>query len=177
MIYLEPTNVVVLSPHLDDAVFSCAEHILNWKKQKKCVTIINFFSSFSSSFTPAYSLRMVKDSGYNTLAEFSRGRLAEDVAAMKELGVNFFNCNFTDGGFRSIGKSPLYPSSKHLFSGKISNRDYSIQTKIRIIIKQLSSKFTIFVCPIGIGNHADHLLVKQVGESLLSKKQLLLLKK
>ena len=165
-------KIAVLSPHLDDAMFSCAEHSMHWINQGNNVKIFNFFSSFSTQAIPEYSLQMIKNSGYDTLAKFSQVRLDEDMAAMKEIGISFHNYDLVDGGFRSVKKHVIYNTSEQLFSGRVSMHDCDTQDTIKKIISKLSSQYDIFLCPIGIGSHVDHLLVKLASESQLHKSQL-----
>ena len=41
-------EIVVISPHLDDAVVSCCDHILDWKKKGNRVRILTIFTAFQT---------------------------------------------------------------------------------------------------------------------------------
>lgn len=155
-------KIQVFSPHFDDATLSCGEHILRWKKNGFDVEIFTVFSQFESHFLSADSVDFMKRSGSNSAQSFQHERSKEDTLSMKLLGVEKFHwLGFTDGGFRSEREEPVYASHKVLFAGKILDSE-SWQKKLQQELKSLVREDAVVVFPMGIGQHADHLLVRNL---------------
>lgn len=153
-------NIIVLSPHLDDAVLSLSDHISNWKKQGKLVKIITIFTCFGDSLDlPRYTRDYINKSGFKNIKLFQKKRIEEDIQAMKMLDVEWEHWGFVDAGFRK-----LYNTRSALLGGKIHYKD-------DIIIHEISKKMLSIdadkvYLPFGIGGHVDHLLVKKSGKVL-----------
>jgi LmbE family N-acetylglucosaminyl deacetylase len=161
------SHFLVLSPHLDDAVLSCADHILEWKKQGHEVTVATIFSAFGTDLhVPKYSKEYVKLSGFESLKKFSVWRLQEDKHAMQLLQIKTLHLGYVDGGFRLRNQKPIYPTAEALFSGKISSFDSTLEKDIEHSLLQIMKKVDCVVVPLGVGRHADHLLVKKVAEKV-----------
>lgn len=153
-------DILVLSPHLDDAVLSLGSHIIKWKKEGKKIKVITVFNRFGNEENiPSYSKNYLRKSGFDTIAEFEDARNREDRRAMKMMGVDYENWGFVDAGFRGI-----YGTRGKLLSGVIDKRDKVLIKRIEEKIKKLKSD--LLLVPFGVGGHVDHLIVKKVAEEM-----------
>ena len=168
---------VFVSPHMDDAVLSAGDYILELKRKGQKVFVVTVFTEFGKEPISLRNRKYLYNSGFLNLRRFSNQRKEEDKEAMKKLGVEYFHLGIIDGTFRKredasllanalaylgIGKKFIYPTRKALFSGKISPLDKPLLQKIYLKLKERTNKSGILYCPLGIGNHADHLIIREV---------------
>jgi len=165
--------ILVLSPHLDDAVYSCTDHILNWKK-KYDIEVVSFFTkSIGSKITSRDAFKFVELSGFVNVDEFEFFRKKEDEKAMRCLNLNHTYLDFVDAAFRSYKRMPVYSSFEEIFSGKISKKDFYLINKSYLFIESyLNFKLKnyseiVVVSPFGIGSHVDHLIVRNVSNKII----------
>jgi LmbE family N-acetylglucosaminyl deacetylase len=130
-------QVAVLSPHLDDAVLSCW-HLL---ASSDHVGVINIFTGIPAQGRPsAYWDRMT---GAADSVERMRERLAEDERALAFAGRRAEYLGFLDGQYRQDAPTGI-PEA---------------------VGARLPDGAAVFA-PAGIGGHADHVLVRDVGLAL-----------
>jgi LmbE family N-acetylglucosaminyl deacetylase len=150
--------VIVLSPHMDDAVLSVSDHILDWKRQGKQVRVVTVFTKFGKGVdVPNYSNDYLQKSGFEKVGDFEKARVKEDIVAMKKLGVEYEHWGYIDAGFRGG-----YDTREELLAGKINHADNTLVKKIGKMIQGLECE--LCVVPYGVGGHADHLIVKQAAD-------------
>lgn len=156
-------DMVILSPHMDDAVLSLGQHIVNWQKKNKKIKIITVMTSFGNDEEmPLYSKKYISSSGFKSVKDFSKARVREDVEVMKNLRVKHEHWGFIDAGFRRNDRGSTYPTRRDLFNNKISKSDHKIVVEISKKIAKQKSK--IILIPAGVGGHVDHLIVKKAAE-------------
>ena len=160
------TEIIVLSPHLDDAVLDCCDHILTWKRNRLPVRVLTVFTFFSNRILSPWTRWYSQASGHQPIKEIERIRTCEDAKAMSILGVLWNHLGFIDAGFRSNEGEPLYPDMKTIFSGIVSPYDTSLLSQLRrsIISFRNCSQFLV---PLGIGKHVDHILVRKAAEQAI----------
>lgn len=166
-----------ISPHLDDAVFSAGELMHNLSSMVK-VDVINVFTSSGDGNCTLSARAYLNQCKSVNPSKLFEDRLAEDSHVLHKMGVKIHNLGFVDGLWRrkqhltkylsTIGKYipesiSLYPTYRwHLISGNIHIEDDSLIIAIRKRIKDIINgheKYIIF-CPIGYGQHIDHLVVR-----------------
>ncbi len=131
--------VVILSPHLDDAVLSCW-HVLT---QSDDVTVINVFAGVPEGLAqPAWWDRYT---GAIDSEQRVRERLEEDVRALALAGRAPINLDLLDEQYRN-GAQPLAPVTARL--------DGLLPRRARIY------------APAALSTHADHALVRGVALEL-----------
>lgn len=156
-------DVVVLSPHLDDAILSCGQHIWKWKQEGKRIMIITLFTKHTGyTLLPDYTKEYLKITGFNTGDEFGKARILEDVGAMNAIGVEWKHWGLLDAGFRiDRDRKAMYPTKKCLLSAKIRKEDKKFIKIIGDKLEKISSK--LFLFPYAVGGHVDHLIAKKIG--------------
>lgn len=167
-----------ISPHQDDAVFS-AGGLISYLSNKTEVIIINVFDGCGSGPYTLSAKAFLKQCAYQTMSDLSTQRYSEDAEVAKRLNVALINLDFDDAQYRKkisnsmitkiIGK--VVPEILHIYpiyrinirGGKISVEDRELIKEINRILKSIiSKKSDIIFCPISVGGHVDHKIVKKV---------------
>jgi LmbE family N-acetylglucosaminyl deacetylase len=131
--------VVILSPHLDDAVLSCW-HLLT---QPGPVTVINVFAGVPASLgTPAW---WDQYTGATDSGERVRERIDEDRRALALAGRSAVNLGFLDEQYRE-NDQPLAP--------------------VKTEIERLLDPGARIYAPAAFANHTDHALVRAAALQL-----------
>lgn len=166
-------KLAILSPHLDDAVLSCCDFILDSKKMNVSCTIFTIFSRFNTRKPPVYSQQYMKNCNAKNNVEFEKMRKNEDELAMRKMNVKYSFFDLTDGGFRKIKNKPLYPTFSSLFSGNLAVKDQATTNQIIRKLDAIKNRFDYFLVPYGLGNHADHLITKIAAQYSLPSNKIL----
>ncbi len=160
-------NFVFFSPHLDDAVLSCGSLLLLLKKLRKQVTVVTIFTKVTS---PPYSQQaeeFLDACGYDKAKELFLDRIKEDSKAMEYLGAKYIYWDFIDAAWRKKENNGfVYKNSREQFSGRVAKSDLPLLDDLRLKIEKFINRHkrhkppTFYLGPLGIGGHADHLLVR-----------------
>ena len=148
---------VYVSPHLDDAVFSCGGRIIKQIHNSETVLIVTAFTR---------DVDRSEKSKARVLAHLVNihDRRLEDEKAMARLGADFLWLNYPDAIFRY--KAPILryglrfriaASDKSLFDNLLGD--------IRRVCKAAHSN-SLYL-PLGVGQHKDHQIISQIGRHLL----------
>lgn len=135
-------SAVFISPHLDDAVFSCGGKIAALSKLKK-VFVFNIFTSFDVDTQ-------------DRSVVFGNKRLAEEENASKALNYDFFNLNEKDAYFRGFRKGSI---AKVFYPPTSEDLIYLENLKEKIFVTLESIRFDEIYVPLAVGWHIDHYLV------------------
>lgn len=135
-------NVVIFSPHLDDAVFSCW-HVL---ESERAVAVVNVFAGVPPPGTPLP--RWDRITGASDPVARVRERLEEDRLALGLTGREPTNLPFVEAQYRE--------------------EKATLDEVLPAIREQLSGDEDVFV-PAGIGSHSAHLLIRDAGLILLGE--------
>ena len=130
--------LVLLSPHLDDAVFSC------WSVAARGgdVTVVNVFAAI-----PPIGLLTTWDrlTGATDSAIRMKERIAEDRAA--------------------LSRAERSPVNLHFLAGDYRRRPPNIRTLLTALV-ECAPKASCVYAPAGIGGNGDHLLVTRLGYAI-----------
>ncbi|WP_329275652.1 PIG-L deacetylase family protein [Streptomyces sp. NBC_00691] len=173
--------ILVLSPHLDDAVLSCGG-LLGWAGRRAPVTIA---SLFTEAAPPPYTLsgrQYLKQIGADDAEELFAERRAEDRRVLERLDVRCRHVGLVDGLFRRLPRpgpaarrlaprlpevAHVYPTYRlHLSRGRVSPHDAETLRLVGAVIDELLPGRTggLVLAPLGVGGHADHVLVRTAAE-------------
>lgn len=163
-------NFIFLSPHYDDAVLSCGYLIEKLHAYRKDVSVITVFTQTSEEPYTPQALAFLRASGHKDAKVLFHDRQREDVSALRTLGVKYIHLSYVDAAWRKSGWSHVYPNAKKQFSGSWSRQDNALFRELamklqRVIASQYDRKTVVFV-PLGVGGHADHILVRDVAKTL-----------
>lgn len=167
-------RVVILSPHLDDAVLSCGGllHFLGQREMPRLVITV-YCGNPPAIRGKDGTLRAFQRKGYVN----PRLRRREDVAAMKEADADFVHLGFSDGIYR---RSPLTNQFiyRHAHERWVAPRvdDLAHVEELFLVLQRLCLNLgrILLVSPMGIGAHVDHTIVAQVALRLAERGPLLM---
>ena len=139
----------MISPHLDDAVFSAGSLIATLAEYRHEVIILTCFTA-SVENPGDFALACQLDKGLNAEVDYMRLRREEDVEACEILGASPIWLKLPEAPHRS------YMNAKELFE-EIKTEDRiqeELFLELRSIIKNHRPEYIFY--PKGIGNHVDH---------------------
>lgn len=152
--------IVAVSPHLDDAVFSCGGWLL--QRRKVAATIVTCFTK--SVINPAgFALACQLDKGLDAEVDYMHLRRAEDRRAAELLGVRTVHLPLPEAPHRGYG------SAEELFAGIHEDDDILPELTATVASSLRELRPTTVLYPYGAGNHADHLQVIRAVEAVQPK--------
>ncbi|MBV9690363.1 MAG: PIG-L family deacetylase [Ktedonobacteraceae bacterium] len=163
---------IFLSPHFDDAVFSCGGTL---GMQVSCglrPLVITVFGGMPSSdmrlspFAQQVHSTMGGDAAQNPEALVQRRR-KEDATALDYLQVDYLWLNYLDAIYR--GNPAYYTTYSQLFGGEINPNDFPIDKQFAQDLLALQERLpdTAWYAPLGVGGHVDHQLVTSAADRLV----------
>ncbi len=156
---------IYLSPHFDDAVLSCGGLIHEQTRQGLTAEI---WTILAGDPPPGALSEFAQQShalwGVNSGEDMVAMRRAEDEAAAAIVGADLVHFELPDCIYRrSSAGEVLYPETV-MTSPHPSERRFPIR-----IANALRSELRlddVLVCPLSLGGHVDHILVRRAAESL-----------
>lgn len=162
-------DALYLSPHFDDAVFSCGGNIHRRVGRGERVVVVtvcaapppNDLSSFAKSLHERWSQQ----------GEFDRAQ--EDRDALKRLGAEYVHLNYHDCIYRRAEGRWLYESEESLW-GEVSSLEMYLVDELAQTFNDVAPlKLDAEVwSPFAIGDHVDHRLVKLAASAWGKKSKL-----
>jgi LmbE family N-acetylglucosaminyl deacetylase len=153
-----------LSPHLDDAALSCGGLIWDQAHSGDKVSLWTICAGDPppgplSPFAKSVHAR------WETGREASAARRAEDIRSCAVLGAAFHHSSIPDCIYRRSQKTgeALYGSEEALFS-PIDPQETPLIGKLARQISRVFKKGAEVVCPLALGGHIDHRLVRAAAE-------------
>ncbi len=157
-------DAIYLSPHLDDVALSCGGQIFAQTAVGQRILIVTIMageppvpqiSPFAASLHARWELA----------AEVVAHRRAEDVAACAILGAAHLHWAFPDCIYRQHPETGdyLYTSEAALF-GQVHEGNTAVLSQLTAQLRTLPPCERRF-CPMGVGNHVDHQLVRAAAEA------------
>ena len=180
------SRLIVLSPHLDDAVLSCGA-LMNHARTETSVTVVTFFTEGSEPPYTYGARRYLHKCGKRDANSLFIARRAEDREVLEGVGISYVHVGLKEIFFRRRTRPLLnqfpwasrlipelsyaYPTLHlHVLRGGISPDDLGTIRCILDTIDHLSlESSTLFLAPLGVGGHKDHVLVRTAAE--LSRKR------
>lgn len=154
-----------LSPHLDDAVYSCGGRIWGQGQLGERVTVVTVFGGVPESGAPLSPYAQQLHARWGQ-PEAVQQRQMEDVEALSLLAAEpihwpYFDCIYrrTPGGDFPYAREDalwgdVHPSDTEMIEG-LANR---------LTALPLASSGMLYV-PLGVGGHVDHRIVRRVAEA------------
>jgi LmbE family N-acetylglucosaminyl deacetylase len=171
---------VFVSPHLDDAVLSCAA-LMRAMADVVPVTVVTLFSAAARPPHTRAARTFLRQCGAGDAATLFAERRAEDVAVLDGLGVRHVHLDHPDALFRRRSDPSgllrragrLLPELDHRYPtfrfdidlGRVSRGDQGLRDQLVEEVAALAKGAAVFA-PLGVGRHVDHLIARSVGEHL-----------
>jgi LmbE family N-acetylglucosaminyl deacetylase len=156
---------VYVSPHLDDAVFSCGGLIARQTARGDEVVVVTVFAGDPpvGELTPfAYELHR-RWGGEGSPMGLRR---AEDLVACGRVGASVVHLPLPDAIYRrSTQGEPLYPDSASLFTQPAPMESARIDEAAAALERAVPQEAEVYL-PLGIGAHVDHILTRRAAERL-----------
>jgi LmbE family N-acetylglucosaminyl deacetylase len=160
-----PMRWIYLSPHPDDAALCAGGLIYDQSRAGEVVEIWTLMSGFPetevlSDFAVEMHARWLTTSARETIEL----RREEDRLAATILGVKVVHFNFVDAIYRR-GRD-----GSALYADPVSALPHAEDAQLlaqagSVLFRRLRNKDAV-VCLLGIGDHVDHVLVRQAAETL-----------
>lgn len=152
-------NVLVISPHLDDAVLCAGGRIAQHAADGHSVTVLTVFAG---RVPPTHLTEVARkfhwDCGLGDDAVTTRRR--EDLAAMAWLGAQCSWLGFADGIYRLPAGDSV--SDRLLFGERLAEPPL-LEAGRREISTHLSGVGEILI-PLSVGGHVDHIMARRMTE-------------
>lgn len=148
-------RILIISPHLDDAVLSCGARIRQWIKEGNEVKVVSVFThTGDAAAEEAQAL-------YNT-------RRSDDVAALTAMQASFTHLSFADAPFRN----PAYHNFHTLlFHEAVPPAEAPVKEAVQQALHQLVQQYAphTLVLPLGVGAHIDHRIVFEAATVFITQ--------
>jgi LmbE family N-acetylglucosaminyl deacetylase len=155
---------IYLSPHLDDAIFSCGGIIAAQVEKNEEVEVWTLCSG-KPPIRPLSKFAAHLHTLYGYGSDPIGGRIAEDTKACSLLGINYRHFSFLDAIYRKKrdGKRFLYPTPTSMFGKPLLEDRLFLENILHELCKHINTSCRLVV-PFGIGQHVDHLLIRLAAE-------------
>jgi LmbE family N-acetylglucosaminyl deacetylase len=172
--------LIVLSPHLDDAVLSCGELIIQAAERTEAIVA----TLFTEAGPPPHTLsarRYLRQVGAPDAEALYRQRRSEDRAALESAGIaSVMHAGLIDAQYRRravTGRrrrwARLLPELEHVYpvyrlhvmSGCIAPSDSeTLRDACRFVQRLADRGPALVLAPLGVGGHVDHVLARAAAE-------------
>lgn len=156
---------IYISPHLDDAILSAGGLIHDQARDKKRVEIWTLVCGFppEATLTP-YAQLLHFQWGFASAEETVRSRRLEDERAAAIVGAQAVHFDFPDCIYRrSAEGEPLYPLDVFVEPNPL---EAGLPAQMTAALLERLEPDDLLVCPLTIGGHADHVIVRKAVEGL-----------
>jgi LmbE family N-acetylglucosaminyl deacetylase len=153
-----------LSPHLDDAVFSCGGRIAQQVRDGLSVTVITALAGDPPRDRSTFALRLGESAGLS-VEEAVAERRREDVRALEILGAEVIHWPLLDCIYRTENGQGrwLYTSLASIFADEQPGDMLAGEVAERLAELPESGELVV---PLGVGRHIDHRVIRRGAESL-----------
>lgn len=152
-------RIVFLGPHFDDCVLSCGELINKFVKEGNDVKAVTFFTGFPKSEELSEAAKQFHSNCF--LEDDSMlFRQQEDYLALGSLNCQLEHLGYYECLYRKNDKGEfLYPDLKNIYH--LEDYDEKLIDEISEVIIHKFKDADIIFAPMGLGNHADHIIINR----------------
>lgn len=164
-------HIAILSPHLDDGVFSCGEYIRKEVLSGNTVTVVTVFSgeaepeALSEAAKEFHSMCFLHDDDAMAI------RKQEDRGACEMLGCRYLYLDYPEYLYRSdsAGRKLCMNLSRMFDDGQDEETAFRQQLAARL--ETLCGEYDLVLAPVGVGGHRDHLMIRDLLLDYAERKQ------
>ena len=159
-------KVLIISPHLDDAVLSCGDLIDKLVNEKYSVDVITIFSKemkksqLSSAAIKFHNNCFLPD---NPMKQ----RKQEDKLAHEYLKCNSYYMELPECLYRKYKTKFLYPDLDNIYH--LDKDDSKIIKKIEKGLIKIINNYDYILAPLGLGGHADHIASNKAVNNIMQE--------
>ncbi len=164
---------IFLSPHFDDAVFSCGGTLgvqVSTGLRPLVITVFGGIPSQTTELSPL-ATQIHRDMGFRPNALIAvTTRREEDARALNYLNVDYLWLDYLDAMYR--GSPPFYTEKSQLIGGKVHSGDLWIDRELAQSLVALHDRLpdAVFYGPLGVGRHVDHQIVSSAIDRLIQRR-------
>lgn len=160
-------TIMILSPHLDDAVLSCGALMMDAHRRHAGVVMVTVFNGRSAWPVSEAATRFHARCGhtdYNAMDE----REKEDNRALEVVHARTERLQLPEALYRKhTDGTYMYQEDSAIFVSDIPAFDDAFRDVVHRIAEQIDAvQPDMVLAPVGIGGHVDHLLVSAAAERL-----------
>lgn len=152
-------KVLILSPHLDDAVLSCGDLISKYVKEGYLVDVLTIFSGSEDKENLSTAAKQFHSNcflDHNAMLI----RKEEDKKAHDFLGCNSLYLDKLECLYRRDNLGYLYPDLNNIYHLEYNREKENIKC-LSNELQDIAKNYDIVYAPLGLGKHADHLMVNE----------------
>lgn len=157
---------IYLSPHLDDAVFSCGGRIWQQAQAGERVLVVTLFGGAPPPATSLSPFAQSLHVRWGHPADATLRRQEEDRAALAILGAETLHWPYTDCIYRRTSDGDFPYAGEASLWGAIHPADESLVAELacRIAALPLERNGTLYV-PLAAGRHVDHQIARRAAQN------------
>jgi len=154
---------IYLSPHLDDAVYSCGGKIWQDVRRDDTVEIWTIFAGDPAGELSPFAREL--HARWGSGAEAVSRRREEDQAACRMLGAGYKHLAYADCIYRRLPQTgePVIQQNADLF-GPIQPGEEVLVHQIASELLALNSEKSLLICPLSLGGHMDHRITRAAAD-------------
>lgn len=163
---------IFLSPHLDDAVYSCGGTLgvqVSTGLHPLVITVFAGVPSPNLELSP-YTTEIQRDMGFRQNAQtVFNTRREEDARALEYLNVDYLWLDYLDAMYR--GTPAYYTQRSQLIGGDVHPADLWIDKELAQNLIALHDRLpdAVWYAPLGVGRHVDHQIVCSAIDRLIQR--------
>jgi LmbE family N-acetylglucosaminyl deacetylase len=153
------SRIVAVSPHLDDAVFSCGATLARHAAQGHEVVVLTAFTATVPD-PQGFALACQTDKGIGPEVDYMALRREEDQRACARLGAAAVHAGLPEAPHRG------YEDAAALFAG-LREDDPAVET-LKVVLGTALQQLEpdLLLAPLGVGGHVDHVAVDRALDAL-----------
>ncbi|HTI14716.1 MAG TPA: PIG-L family deacetylase [Dictyobacter sp.] len=160
---------IFLSPHLDDAVYSCGGTLGVQVSSGLRPLVISIFTGAPSNTQTLSPLaqQVMNGMGISDSTALMDARKKEDSAALDYLQCDYLWLDYPDAIFR--GNPPSYTTLKQVIGGEVHQTDLDLDKQLAQLFLDVQSRLpdATWYAPLGIGRHVDHQVICSAADRLV----------
>jgi LmbE family N-acetylglucosaminyl deacetylase len=159
---------IFLSPHFDDAVYSCGGTLAMQASVGVRPLVITIFGGAPErTELSAFALDVHRTMGFSqNIGNVIQTRRQEDAAALELVGADYLWLDFADAIYRGV--PAYYTNNDQLMGGEVNPGDRWIDDELAAILVTLRKRLpdAVWYAPLAIGRHIDHQIVCSAADRL-----------
>jgi len=158
---------IYLSPHFDDAVYSCGAAIWQQTQAGDAVEIWTICAGDPPADRPLTPFASLLHARWGLTEQAVTARKAEDAAACTLVGAASLRFSIPDCIYRyhPLTGAPIVQDEQGLWSSGPHPEPWLVEQLAQSLASDLRPEVQV-VAPLAIGDHTDHCLVRQAAEAL-----------
>lgn len=171
--------VFFISPHLDDAIFSAGDLLATLSKSSHPVSVVNVFTAPPPAALTLSAKAFLRQCQAESGASLQAKRVTEDSLVLSRLGIVPTNLNLPEALWREKNHAlynifpelgAVYPTYRwHISKGSVSPSDAPFLKALSKKLAAIVPKNAYVLAPLGIGNHVDHIVVRDACRAVFGK--------